>query len=282
MPDAGTTAWAWSVGDLFRLLPFLRLLPFDWRLRSLSTGPLIEAEGKWRDLLSPLIRKQHSAASQNLLHMQTIEATRISGPAKAGISHFTAKRGWRHAACFAGAALLALGLGGCNGKKTAASNVNFQRAINAYFYTGRDECLFPTAYKFPNEVKVGEKDEMKSMDALSKAGLLTRTEDGAFKLVRYALTPLGTRATGRFCYGHRDVTSVDSFTPLHAVEGRKATEVTYHYRMVDVPVWAQDAGIQKAFPEMARKIGGNAEGKTTVMSAYEGWEVPDYGKPVIE
>ena len=31
-----------------------------------------------------------------------------------------------------------------------------------------------------------------------------------------------------------------------------------------------------------RKTSGNAEGKTTVMSAYEGWEVPDYGKPVIE
>jgi hypothetical protein len=51
---------------------------------------------------------------------------------------------------------------------------------------------------------------------------------------------------------------------------------------VDAPVWAQDEGLKKQFPKLARETSGNAEGKTTVMSAYEGWEVPDYGKPVIE
>jgi hypothetical protein len=173
-------------------------------------------------------------------------------------------------------------LGGCTRKKTEASSENFKRAINAYFYNHRDECLFTTAHKFPDEVKVAEKAEMKDMDALAKAGLLKRTEDGAFKLVRYDLTPLGTRAGGRFCFGHRDVTSVDSFTPLRVEDKRKASDVTYHYRIVDAPVWAQDEGLKKQFPELARKTSGDAEGKTTVMSAYEGWEVPDYGKPVIE
>jgi hypothetical protein len=131
-------------------------------------------------------------------------------------------------------------------------------------------------------VKVPEKTEMKNMDALSKAGLLKRTEDGAFQLVRYDLTPLGTRAKGRFCFGHRDVTYVESFTPLRIEDKRKASDVTYHFRIVDAPVWAQDENLKKQFPELARKTSGNAEGKTTVMSAYEGWEVPDYGKPVIE
>jgi len=189
---------------------------------------------------------------------------------------------WKRAARLTAAALLLLVMGGCTRKKTEASNENFKRAINAYFYNGRDECLFVTAQKFPGEVKVGEKAEMKDMDALAKAGLLTRTEDGAFNLVRYDLTPLGTRAKGRFCFGHRDVTSVDSFTPLRVEDKRKASDVTYHYRIVDAPVWAQDEGLKKQFPELARKTSGNAEGKTTVMSAYEGWEVPDYGKPVIE
>ena len=177
---------------------------------------------------------------------------------------------------------LLIALGGCHKKQTEASNENFKRAINAYFYNGRDECLFPVARKFPDEVKVGEKAEMKQMDALAKAGLLTRIEDGAFKLVRYDVTPLGTRAKPRFCFGHRDVTTVDSFTPLRITDNRKASDVTYHYRIVDAPVWAQDEGLKKQFPELARKTSGNAEGKTTVMSAYEGWEVPDYGKPVIE
>src|SRR5882757_6891836 len=121
---------------------------------------------------------------------------------------------WKWIARLTAAIMLTVVIGGCNRKKTEASNENFKRAINAYFYNGRDECLFPVAQKFPNEVKVAEKSEMKDMDALSKAGLLKRTEDGAFQLVRYDLTPLGTRAKGRFCFGHRDVTSVDSFTPL--------------------------------------------------------------------
>jgi hypothetical protein len=189
---------------------------------------------------------------------------------------------WKRVAGLTFAILLMLAIGGCTRKKTEASNENFQRAINAYFYNHRDECLFATARKFPDEVKVHEKDEMKDMDALSKAGLLTRTEDGAFQLVRYELTPLGTRATGRFCFGHRDVISVDSFTPLRIEDKRKASDVTYHYRIVDAPVWAQDENLKKQFPELARKTTGNAEGKTTVMSAYQGWEVPDYGKPVIE
>ncbi|HEY3989595.1 MAG TPA: hypothetical protein VGM02_09880 [Acidobacteriaceae bacterium] len=182
----------------------------------------------------------------------------------------------------AAALLLMVAVGGCHKKQTEASNENFKRAINAYFYDGRDECLFRTAIRFPNEVKVPEKAEMRDMDALAKAGLLTRIEDGAFQLVRYDLTPLGTRAKARFCFGHRDVTSVDSFTPLRIEDKRKACDVTYHYRIVDAPVWVQDEGLRKQFPELARKTSGNAEGKTTVMSAYEGWEVPDYGKPVIE
>lgn len=178
--------------------------------------------------------------------------------------------------------LLMVAISGCHRKRTEASAENFQRAINAYFYDHRDECLYKTPVKFPDLVKVAEKAEMKDMDALSKAGLLKRTEDGAFQLVRYDVTPLGTRAGGRFCFGHRDVTRVESFTPLRIEDKRKATDVTYRYRIVDAPVWAQDAELQKHFPELKRKMSGDAEGKTTVMSAYEGWEVPDYGKPVIE
>ena len=182
----------------------------------------------------------------------------------------------------AAATLLILTLGGCTPKYKKVSNENFKQAVNAYFYKSRDECLFPVPYKFPNEVKLSDKEELKTMDALAAAGLLTRTEDGAFRLVRYAFTPLGTRAGGRFCYGHRDVTAVDSFTPLRTVDGRQATDVTYHYKLRDTPEWASDQALMKQFPEIAQKTSGDAEGKTTVMSAYAGWEVPDYGKPVIE
>ena len=84
---------------------------------------------------------------------------------KATITDAAAHRGarWKRAARLTVAALLLLVVGGCTRKKTEASNENFKRAINAYFYNGRDECLFVTAQKFPGEVKVGEKAEMKGM-----------------------------------------------------------------------------------------------------------------------
>src|ERR1700733_2561745 len=94
------------------------------------------------------------------------------------------KAHWKRAARLTVAALLLLVMGGCTRKKTQASNENFKRAINAYFYNGRDECLFVTAQKFPGEVKGGEKAEMKDMDALASAGFLKRTAGGAFKVVR--------------------------------------------------------------------------------------------------
>lgn len=217
--------------------------------------------------------------------MHSNEAASQSGTRRSYIDMHSISRTaryWRRVARLTVAVLVIAVIAGCHKKRTEASSENFKRAINAYFYNGRDECLFRVAQKFPNEVKVHEKAEMKDMDALAKAGLLTRIEDGAFQLVRYDVTPLGTRAKARFCFGHRDVTSVDSFTPLRVEDKRKASDVTYHYRIVDAPVWAQDDGLKKQFPELARKTSGNAEGKTTVMSAYEGWEVPDYGKPVIE
>jgi len=184
--------------------------------------------------------------------------------------------------CLLLAFLGTIALGGCHNRKADASNQNFQRVLHAYFYDHHDECLYKMPVRFPNEVKVGEKQQMKEMDALAKAGLLKRTEDGAFQLVRYDQTPLGARAGGRFCFGHRDITAVESFTPLRIEDKRKATDVTYLYRVADAPVWASDPGLQKQFPELARKMSGHAEGKTTVMSAYEGWEVPDYGSPVME
>lgn len=178
--------------------------------------------------------------------------------------------------------LCVVALSGCMSRRRAANNENFKRALNAYFYNGHDDCLYKTAIKFPNEVSVKDKQQMREMDALAKAGLLTRVEDGAFNLVHYSLTPMGTRATSRFCYGHRDVTSVESFTPPYPVGARKSSDVTYRYRLVDSPQWLSDENLSKEFPKLAAQAGGNAEGKTTVMTAYNGWEVPDYGKPVIE
>ncbi len=183
------------------------------------------------------------------------------------------ERGWhRTIAIVAAVGMLATG---CKSKKATANNENFTKALNAYFYT-HDDCLYPHALKFPYELSSTGKAEVspKALDALTDAGLLTRDEDRSIKVKRYALKPLGTKATARFCYGHREVTNVESFTPPANTDGHFMSTVNYSYAMKDVPEWAKDGAVQHAFPEMEKAVNGQGQGKTDVMLAFNGWEVP--------
>src|SRR5580698_1773353 len=152
--------------------------------------------------------------------------------------------------------LLALAAGCASQQKPTTKNL--QKALNDYF-ENRNECLFSTPIKFPNEVApgTGAKEEKKRMDALTSAGLLKREEAPAMKVDRYTLTPLGERVAGRFCYGHREVTSVDSFTPPEKRNGFLETTASYHYSMMDVPVWAKTDEMKQTFPAMANSISGS-------------------------
>ena len=78
----------------------------------------------------------------------------------------------------------------------------------------------------------------KGLDALADAGLLKSLEDRDIHVKRYELTTYGKRVPPRFCYGHRVVTSIDGFTPPATVNGQQTTQVNYHYKMMDVPGWA--------------------------------------------
>ncbi len=171
--------------------------------------------------------------------------------------------------------LCGLLLGGCSSNKTPNAK-NFTRTLNAYFFN-HDDCLYPSALRFPYEVSMTDTSSSgpKGLDALAKAGLLTMSEEKALKVKRYALTPAGSKATARFCYGHREVTSIDSFTPPATVDGRPGSTVSYHYKMMDVPIWAQTDQVQKAFPLMRQATTTGAEGKTAVALTLAGWQVPD-------
>ena len=158
---------------------------------------------------------------------------------------------------------------------TKPTNAKLEKALNTYF-EGHNECLFPTAMRFPYEVSPGSdaKAEVKRMDAMTKAELLSKQSGAAIKVERYTLTPLGERVKGRFCYGHRQVTSVDGFTPP-VKQGRfLQTTVNYHSKMVDVPVWVQTDEMKAAFPEMAAAISGAQPGQVTMENAGAGWQVP--------
>ncbi len=155
----------------------------------------------------------------------------------------------------AGTALaLGLVLAGCNGFK-AANAKNFTRALNAY-YGNNDDCLFPSAIRFPYEASTanGDKDPRKTgLDALADAGLLKSLEDRDIHVKRYELTTYGKRVPPRFCYGHRVVTSIDGFTPPAPVNGQQTTKVDYHYKMMDVPGWATPLRYGRPFPPLPRR-----------------------------
>ncbi|HEY7405795.1 MAG TPA: hypothetical protein VIB39_19880 [Candidatus Angelobacter sp.] len=172
----------------------------------------------------------------------------------------------------AGFVLLAAG---CS-SKTKPTEQNFMAGLNAYYAT-HNECLFSSALRFPYEVSPGPnaKQDKQRMDALMNAGLMKRTEDKSIHVDVYALTAAGERAGGRFCYGHRQITSIDSFTPPEkAANGFLQSHVTYHYKMMEVPVWVKTDEMMKAFPDMAKALSGEATGENTLANAGVGWQVP--------
>jgi hypothetical protein len=171
---------------------------------------------------------------------------------------------------------LLLLLTGCNGYKKA-NDKNFLAALN-YYYSHNDDCLFPSAIRFPYEASTAPGDtdsHKKGLDALAAAGLLKSLEDRDIHVKRYEMTPYGSHVPPRFCYGHRVVTNIDSFTEPAAVNGQQTSQVEYHYKMMDVPGWANSDQIRKAFPVFAQETAGNAQGKTTLVLTVNGWRVPE-------
>ncbi len=162
---------------------------------------------------------------------------------------------------------------GCK-TRASATPENFTKALNTY-YLERRECLFPDAPRFPFET--GNPEKTKQMDSLVKAQLLTVSREmGGLHASRYSLTTTGERAAPRFCYGHRAVSGIDSFTPpAQAANGLPETQVSYRYEMKDVPIWARTPEVQAAFPAMATAVTTVSTDKATLAGTTAGWQVPD-------
>ncbi len=174
-----------------------------------------------------------------------------------------------HTAAMAAAILLAATA--CN-SKTAATKENFAQALNAHFVQ-HPECLFVDAPRFPYETY--DARMTRQMDALVSVDLLTVQREPSIHASRYTTTAAGLRAGPRFCYGHRLITSIDSFSPPAAANGFVETRVGYHYRLRDIPVWANTAKMTAAFPAMAAAISGNATDTATLAKTMTGWQVPE-------
>jgi hypothetical protein len=171
--------------------------------------------------------------------------------------------------------MLVLLFTGCSGFKKPSVK-NFTTALN-YHFSHNDDCLFPSAIRFPYETSTSSTEpnsNKKGLDALKEAGLLKSLEDRDIHVIRYEMTPYGSHVPPRFCYGHRVVTSIDGSTPPAAVDGQQTTQVDYHYKMMDVPGWADSDKIRKAFPAFASATTGDPKDRTALVLTINGWRVP--------
>jgi hypothetical protein len=175
---------------------------------------------------------------------------------------------------WAAACLLFTLLAGCS-SASKPTNENFTKALNDY-YQDHSDCLFPHGQTFPYEVAPGPdaSGQKQQMDALTDAGMLTRLEDRSIHVERYSLKLAGNRFAPRFCYGHRSVTSIDGFTPPGPHNGFTETTVTYHYTMVDVPVWVKTDQVKAAFPQVAKDLSDSATDQAALATVGAGWQVP--------
>jgi hypothetical protein len=149
---------------------------------------------------------------------------------------------------------------------------NFITGLNAHFLD-HPECLFPDSPTFPYETSDPAKTAQ--MNTLVTAKLLTVGVERDIHVSRYTPTDAGARIAPRFCYGHRIVTAIDSFTPPANANGLHETQVVYHYRLEEIPVWAKSADMRAAFPAMDLATSGSATGTATLADNITGWQVPD-------
>lgn len=179
-----------------------------------------------------------------------------------------------------GAALLS---GGC--KKNTVDKDAFKSALNKYLST-QQECLWTAPLKLPAQADASNDDQTKGFDALTDAGLLTRKAVekkrfliGSKQANDYDLSDQGRAAWtadpsqpgyGNFCYGHREVSSIDSYSP----EADNATQYTvnYHYQLSTLPPWANSAEMKAAFPKLTA-ASSPQPGTATLVKSNDGWLV---------
>jgi hypothetical protein len=170
-------------------------------------------------------------------------------------------------------------------------------AINDYL-GAHQECVWNNPIKFPAQADTANDMQTKGYDALTDAGLLVRSSAekkrfliGSKQVNDYDLSDKG-RSTwtsdpsqpgyGNFCFGHREVTTVDSFTPPDTADATQYT-VNYHYDLAGVPGWASSAEMKTAFPKLASDTSGQQTATASLVKSSEGWQVtaPPDSRPVL-
>ena len=160
---------------------------------------------------------------------------------------------------------------GCN-SKAKPTPANFTQVLNSYFLD-HSECLF-SGIHFP--YATSDPSMTKQLNTLVKSQMLESSYESAVQTTRYTVARAGSRYAPRFCYGHRAVSAIDSFTPpAKGASGFPETHITYHYTIQDTPVWAKSPDVLAAFPQMANAITNGGSGQATLAQTLAGWQVPE-------
>lgn len=186
--------------------------------------------------------------------------------------------------CTLGLSVGLLFTAGCN--KTANSNSNYETAINDH-YKASPVCIWSQPKKFPVQAATSDDAKTEGYDALTQAGLLTRTTGEKKKFIiasqqvnNYDLSSQGRSSWtpdtsqpgyGNFCYGTREVTSIDSSTPGTNAQGAKTATVSYHYKIASVAGWAKSPEMQTAFPSISTALGASPAASATLVMNGNNW-----------
>lgn len=175
---------------------------------------------------------------------------------------------------------------GCSKKDD--SQANYKAAINDY-YKAHPSCLWSQPKKFPVQEATSDEAKTEGYDALTDAGLLTRTTGEKKVLIvaskrvnNYDVSDKGRSVWtqdpsqpgyGNFCYGHREVSSIDNATSGTNANGTKTAQVSYHYTVSDPASWANSQEMKTAFPSLATNLSGSQAGTTTLAMTGDHWQV---------
>lgn len=149
---------------------------------------------------------------------------------------------------------------------------NYLKTINAYLPDHAD-CLLDSNTTFPFETS--DPVKTKQLDTLVKSQVLEVGRDLSIHVSRYTLTAAGKAAGPHLCFGYRNATDVVSNTPPAPANGFTETQVTYKYKLHDMPMWAKSEEVQAAFPTLAHEASGEATDTITLALDRVGWSVPN-------
>ncbi|MCM5681819.1 hypothetical protein M8A51_20015 [Schlegelella sp. S2-27] len=150
---------------------------------------------------------------------------------------------------------------GCSDPK-AASEKNFEAAIQSYLDTAYPKCYFNRQFPTTNEFDIGGSTAV--LQAMARAGLLVEKEasrkevpqwGGGKKVVvksSFDLTDEGRKFykpdavktlrgedIGGFCFGRATVTAITQFSEPADMFGHRISRVSYTYTVSGLPDWAK-------------------------------------------